>query len=133
MLLSWFMLAAPVLAVCSITGGACSVGAPSNWESPTLQEKVMPNNLKEMGKTNAFQPNYFKPYHNELINTKENPTPIQEYNSNCQFGVCLPGVEPGHGRYCRIKNKKAGRVTRFFCAYSAIASVLEILIFCLFF
>ncbi|CDE88843.1 MAG: hypothetical protein BHW55_01975 [Candidatus Melainabacteria bacterium 35_41] len=97
MLLSWFMLAAPVLAVCSITGGACSVGAPSNWESPTLQEKVMPNNLKEMGKTNAFQPNYFKPYHNELINTKENPTPIQEYNSNCQFGVCLPGVEPGMG------------------------------------
>lgn len=97
-LLSWFLLAAPVLAVCSITGGACSAGAtPSNWESPSLQEKVMPNNLKEMGKTNAFQPNYFKPYHDALINTKPNPTPVQDYNSNCQFGVCLPGVEPGMG------------------------------------
>lgn len=97
MLLSWFMLAVPVLAVCSITGGACSVGAPSNWESPTLQERILPNNLKEMGKTNAFQPQYFKPYHNELINTKESAGPIQDYNSNCQFGVCLPGVEPPAG------------------------------------
>lgn len=94
LILSVFSL--PVFAVCSITGGACS--STSNWEGPSLQEKYVPDRLKDLQKTDAFKPNYFKPYHSELINTDSETTvsPQQNsYNSNCQFGVCLPGVEPG--------------------------------------
>ncbi len=46
--------------------------------------------------TDAFQPSYRKPYYDMLINTEDNVTnlpPENNYNSNCQFGVCLPGNE----------------------------------------
>ena len=81
----------PVLATCSLTGGACSVS--SNFESKSLQQKYLPNNLENMQKTDAFKSNYFKPYHNELINTESSNStqmPENNYNSNCQFGTCLP-------------------------------------------
>ena len=88
----------PVYSVCSITGGACSARVQSNWESSPLQERVVPNNLLEMQKSNAFQPTYIKPYYNELINTKQDTlVPQSDYNSNCQFGVCLPGQSTGAG------------------------------------
>ena len=76
-------VALPVLSVCPIEGGSCT--AFSNWESKPLQQKYVPNHIT--------------PYHSELINTEtSNATvkpPANDYNSNCQFGVCLPGVEGG--------------------------------------
>lgn len=91
-MLGVFVFASPAFAVCSLNGGGCSVSL-SNWESKPLQQKLVPNNLQDMQRTDAFQPNYFKPYHDALINTKEDsgPAPASNYNSNCQFGVCLPG------------------------------------------
>ena len=91
-ILSLFTL--PVLASCPINGGACTA---SNWDSTPLQEKYLPNHLHDMQRTDAFKPNYFEPYHDALINT-ETPSaaaPVQQYNSNCQFGVCLPEVNSG--------------------------------------
>mgnify|MGYP006877257744 FL=1 len=84
----------PVMATCPIEGGACT--AFSNWEAKPLQQKYVPNHIQEIQKPNAFQPSYVVPYHNELINTESGSTtkpPSSDYNSNCQFGVCLPGVE----------------------------------------
>lgn len=85
----------PAVASCPIDGGACTA---SNWDSTPLQEKYLPNRLQDLQRTDAFKPNYFEPYHDALINT-ETPTgfgaPTNDYNSNCQFGVCLPGVQPG--------------------------------------
>ena len=70
----------------------------SNWDSLPLQERVLPNNLQEMQRSNAFQPTYIKPYYNELINTNQDTlVPQNDYNSNCQFGVCLPGQTTGAG------------------------------------
>ncbi|MFR1672464.1 MAG: hypothetical protein ACLSWI_05915 [Candidatus Gastranaerophilaceae bacterium] len=97
---SFLIFASPVFAVCSITGEACTVGFQSNWESKPLQEKVLPNHLNDIQRTDAFQPGYFKPYHDALINTEQDNTPAQQipnYNSNCQFGVCLPGESTGAG------------------------------------
>ena len=99
-ILGLILSVSPALAVCSITGGACTTSAVrSNWESSPLQERVVPNNLQEMQRSNAFQPSYIKPYYNELINTKGNTRvmPQSDYNSNCQFGVCLPGESTGAG------------------------------------
>lgn len=97
LLLAFGVVAMPVFASCPISGGACT--AFSNYNSKSLQEKYAPNYLQEIQKPNAFQPNYITPYYDELINTESsnataNP-PTSDYNSNCQFGVCLPGVEGG--------------------------------------
>ncbi|MBO8430259.1 hypothetical protein IAC76_02620 [Spirochaetes bacterium] len=83
-------LISPVFAVCSITGGACSV-----LDRPNLTEKYVPDNLQEMQRPDAFSPQYRQPYYDMLINTDNPETASQQqtqnYNSNCQFGVCLPG------------------------------------------
>lgn len=92
-ILGLLLTASPVFAVCSLNGGGCSVSL-SNWESKSLQQKHLPDNLQDMQRTDAFQPSYFQPYHDALINTKDE-TP--NYNSNCQFGVCLPGENTGGG------------------------------------
>lgn len=89
----------PAFAVCSITGGACTVGSLIN--PPSLQDKYLPNNLQNLQKPDAFSPRYVTPYEDMLLNTdtprveqtNENPG----YNSNCQFGVCLPGTNPSQG------------------------------------
>ena len=90
-----FSVTSPVFAVCSITGGACT--ATSNWESKPLEQRLIPDNLQDLKRTDAFQPSYRKPYYDMLINTEEESAlpPGNNYDSNCQFGVCLPGVEPG--------------------------------------
>ena len=95
-MLTTLIISAPVWATCSITGGACT--APSNLDPKTLEEKLVPNYLKEMKRTDAFQSSYQKPYYDMLINTEDNVTnlpPEDNYNSNYQFGVCLPGEEAG--------------------------------------
>lgn len=89
------LLPLSVFASCPIDGGACTA---SNWDSTPLQQKYLPNRLQDLQRTDAFKPSYFDPYHDALINTESNSTkgaPTADYNSNCQFGVCLPGVEPG--------------------------------------
>lgn len=79
----------PGFAVCSLTGGACSV-----LDQPSLNERYIPDNLQEMQRPDAFAREYQKPYYDMLINTETPETAgINEspnYNSNCQFGVCLP-------------------------------------------
>lgn len=94
-LLAMVSFALPSLATCPIDGGACTA---SNWDSTPLQQKYLPNRLQDLQRTDAFKPNYFEPYNDALINT-ETPTgfgaPTNDYNSNCQFGVCLPSVQPG--------------------------------------
>lgn len=94
-LLAMVSFALPSLAACPIDGGACTA---SNWDSTPLQQKYLPNRLQDLQRTDAFKPNYFEPYNDALINT-ETPTgfgaPTNDYNSNCQFGVCLPSVQPG--------------------------------------
>lgn len=85
----------PSFASCPIDGGACTA---SNWDSKSLQERHLPDRLHDLQRTDAFKPNYFEPYHDALINTESSPVngvPASDYNSNCQFGVCLPGVEAG--------------------------------------
>lgn len=94
LILATMFVSLPVFASCPIEGGACT--ASSNWESTPLQEKYLPNRLDDLQKTNAFQPSYFEPYNDALINTESastNKTPTNQYNSNCQFGVCLPGQQ----------------------------------------
>lgn len=94
LLLIMLILATPVFATCPITGGACNV--PSNLDPQPLEDKLVPNYLQNMKRTDAFQPSYRKPYYDMLINTEDNVTnlpPENNYNSNCQFGVCLPGNE----------------------------------------
>lgn len=83
------VFALPVFAVCPVDGGVCQ--AYSNWNPQPLPQKLVPDNLQEIQNTDAFRPKYFQPYNDALINT-ENSTTSQtnDYNSNCQFGVCLP-------------------------------------------
>ena len=86
-ILTLLIFALPTFAVCSVTGGACS----PDWNSP-LTQRYVPNRLEQIQKTDAFQPKYIKPYEDMLINTE---APTNDYNSNCQFGVCLPGGNAG--------------------------------------
>ncbi len=95
LLFAMFTFAFPVFASCPIDGGACTA---SNWDSTSLQERHLPNRLQDLQRTDAFQPSYVTPYHDALINTESASTkgaPTNDYNSNCQFGVCLPGVDDG--------------------------------------
>lgn len=84
----------PVFAACSLDGSSCST-----LSAPSLQERYAPNNLNNLQKPDAFSPSYFKPYQDMLINTETNaPTGAassQNYNSNCQFGICLPENQEG--------------------------------------
>lgn len=91
-----FIIVTPVYAVCSITGGACT--ASSNWESKPLEQRLVPDNLQELQRTDAFRPVYITPYYDMLINTEQDVLPPENnYNSNCQFGVCMPGQTTGAG------------------------------------
>lgn len=90
------MFAVPVFAVCSITGEACA--APVNFEPQSLQEQMVPNHLQDLQKTDAFQRDFVKPYDSSLIHTRTNSQPqSNDYNSNCQFGICLPGNKVNEG------------------------------------
>lgn len=80
----------PALAICSLSDAVCSssVFAPSG-----LQDKYLPDNLDNYQKPDAFIPHYRQPYYDMLINTDTEPAEVSEganYNSNCQFGVCIP-------------------------------------------
>lgn len=89
----------PAFAACSITGGAACTA--SVLDNTTLQDKYVPNRLEQIQHTDAFNPQFVTPYQNMLINTETQSSSIgnesKDYNSNCQFGVCLPGVTPNQG------------------------------------
>lgn len=89
------VFAIPAFASCSIDSNKPCTASVLD-DNPTLQQKFAPNPLDEIKKTDAFQPKYRKPYYNELINTAP-PAETNDYNSNCQFGVCLPSVGPSEG------------------------------------
>ena len=81
----------PAFASCSIDANEPCTASALN-ENQTLQEKLLPDPLEEIKEPDAFQPQYKKPYYNELINTTpQTATNNNNYNANCQFGVCLPG------------------------------------------
>lgn len=90
------MLAIPVYSACSIENGLCTGGA-SVLGLPTIKDKYIPDNLQNLQKPDAFIPKYHKPYYDMLINTESNDSTgaaAPNYNSNCQFGVCLPEATP---------------------------------------
>lgn len=90
-------LALPVHAACPLNG-ICSAPMNSAFSSPTLNDKYIPNNLNNMQKTNAFQPQIINPYDDSRVKfgetqqqVEQNPAENQvEYNANCQFGICIP-------------------------------------------
>ena len=70
------VLTLPAIAACSITGAACSA---SMLRSTPLNEKYVPDNIKNIQKPDAFTPKYVTPYENLLINTETAPqTPSNE-------------------------------------------------------
>ena len=86
------ILAMPAIASCSLDSNEPCTASVLDDTNATLQERVLPNPLEEMQEPDAFQPQYRKPYYDELINTTpQTATNTNNYNSNCQFGVCLPG------------------------------------------
>lgn len=96
------LITLPAAASCAISGNSCAYSITK----PTLQEKYLPDNVKNIQKPDAFRPRYVEPYHDALINTETGAAAGTEsgtitpnnYNSNCQFGVCLPGRNPGAGQ-----------------------------------
>lgn len=87
----------PTLASCPITGFCAPTD--STFAPLGLQEKYTPNNLSKIQKPDAFLPQYKQPYHNLLLNTEaaqqDTSSGINNessYNSNCQFGLCIPGT-----------------------------------------
>ncbi len=95
------LISLPASASCAITGNTCAYSITK----PSIQDKYLPDNIQNIQKPDAFRPNYFEPYHDALINTETGAAAGAEthsgtpnnYNSNCQFGVCLPGITPGAG------------------------------------
>ncbi len=96
-ILAALIVCAPAQAACKITGFC----APPNsvLAEPKLQDKYLPNKLNQLQKPDSFLPQYRQPYYDMLINTEDEyseqnlqtESPQSSYNSNCQFGVCLPG------------------------------------------
>ena len=94
--------AMPTFASCSIDSNEPCTASALDDQNKTLQDKFTPHPLEELKKTDAFQPQYRQPYYDELIKTTppvQSPTSTTNYNSNCQFGVCLPGVEPAEDNF----------------------------------
>ena len=85
----------PAIAACPVNGNSCAYSITE----PPLKDKYLPDNIEQIQKPDAFRPTYVVPYRDALINTETGgaaQTPgTNEYNSNCQFGVCMPGREPG--------------------------------------
>lgn len=74
----------PVIASCSIDGNLpCTAGISSELHQ-TIREKTDPNPLDNLQKPSMVTNNLPQPT-NPLAMPSSN-----DYNSNCQFGVCLP-------------------------------------------
>ena len=91
------IFSAPAFAVCALTD-TCAIPITPETTSNSLQNKYMPDNLNNLGKSARFSPQFVEPYDSMRMNTGEtipqyspsNLTPQLPYNSNCQFGDCFP-------------------------------------------
>ena len=83
-----FVFGIPVFAACNLDIDKPCTASASDRVYSSVRSKYIPTPLEDMKKTDAFQPRYVVPYQDMLINTEQTPT--RDYNSNCQFGVCLP-------------------------------------------
>jgi len=95
MLIIALTITLPAIASCSISGGSgCSY---SIIDPPTLQERHLPDNIDILKNSNRLELNPQRPYTSEMLNTEtgaaSNLQDEEGYNSNCQFGVCLPGMQ----------------------------------------
>lgn len=86
--------AMPAIASCSLDSSKPCTATILDDANTTLQQKIAPNPLDDLLKTDSFQRGYQPPYHDALINTRPSTS---DYNSNCQFGVCLPEATPSEG------------------------------------
>lgn len=89
--------AMPAIASCSLDSSKPCTATILDDANTTLQQKIAPNPLDDLLKTDSFQREYQQPYHDALINTS--PGSSANYNSNCQFGVCLPEATPSEGEF----------------------------------
>jgi len=80
----------PAFASCSLDANKPCTATVLDDSSSSLRNKLVPTPLDDLKKTDAFQPKFITPYQEMLINTE----PASDYNSNCQFGVCLPERNP---------------------------------------
>lgn len=79
----------PIFAACSITGGACS--APVNFEANSLKDRLIPNNLQQLKRTDYFQNQIGTPYGINTHSTPARPNPESgNFSEECEFGECLP-------------------------------------------
>lgn len=88
-----FAITVPAMASCPISGdGSCSF---SIINPSTLQERHLPNNIETIKHSNRLEQNSQRMNSTEMLNVETGAASnIQDekgYNSNCQFGVCLPG------------------------------------------
>ena len=82
-LISIFTL--PAFAVCSITGGACSFDSSPSYDeyNPNIQGKSQRYDSNEYDST--------LPQLQKDLNKRNNIIhETQDYDANCQFGICLP-------------------------------------------
>lgn len=83
------LFAMPAFCACSLDMSKPCTATVIDEVNSTLQDRLAPNPLDDIRKTDAFTQQYKDPYNDALINTSS-----PNYNSNCQFGVCLPEVQP---------------------------------------
>ncbi len=93
MIMMVFAMAIPAIASCPISGDeSCSF---SIINPSTLQERHLPNNIETIKHSNRLEQNSQRINSTETLNVETGAASnIQDekgYNSNCQFGVCLPG------------------------------------------
>lgn len=86
-------IALPAMASCSISGASnCNY---TILNPPSLQEKHLPDNIENLKNSNRLEQNSQRSHSTEMLNVETgSASNIQDengYNSNCQFGVCLPG------------------------------------------
>ena len=75
----------------SCNQGPCLI---HNFTNEPLRDRVLPKNLQNLQKTDAFQPELDNHPHDEMINMDGGQENVQNpQGQNCQFGMCLPGTQ----------------------------------------
>ena len=78
-----FIFAIPSFAACSIDYEKPCTASAENISMPVPNERIEPNPFDET-REKALQNEQFRP------SIKNDQYQESDYNSNCQFGVCLP-------------------------------------------
>ncbi len=71
-----------------------------NFTNEPLQDRVLPKNLENIQKTDAFQPELDNHPRDQMINMDGGQGNLQNNpanGQNCQFGMCLPGQQAPQG------------------------------------